>query len=202
MSAPRCLYQVQLFPLFPCPCQSVTAPESAAGERGTSGCTQWRVPAGCPRAPLQVLPPHPSLAFGAYCVENWPTKLLRLTPWSLCSSCEATSAAHVSTHCSESGNCIASVNVWLSWAELSMLSSMNIGPMDRGGTPGVSLELLRRVGPAGRRGGRAAGLPFGAGTGARTSAWVSSGAETAAGASAGPVTSVVASTGGCSADGA
>ena len=83
-----------------------------------------------------------------------------------------------------------------------MLASMIIFFMDCGGTPGLSLELLRRVGPAGRGGGRAAGLPFGAGTRAGTSAWVSSGAETAIGASAKSVTSVVASTGGCSADGA
>ena len=77
-----------------------------------------------------------------------------------------------------------------------------ISPMDRGGTPGFSLELLGRVGTAGRGRGRAAGWPSGAGTGAGTWAWVSTEVETAAGASAGALTAVGASAGAETAAGA
>ena len=130
-----------------------------------------------------MLPLHSELIVAKKCPP-----VLRLTPCTLCYSSEATSVAHVSTQCSELGNCIHCVNVCLASEELSMLANMIIFPMDCGGTLGLSLELLRMFGTAGRGGGRAAGRPSGAGTGAGTLAWVPTGAETAAGASALPET--------------
>ena len=95
-----------------------------------------------------MLPLHSELIVA----ENYPS-VLRVTPCTLWSSSEATSVAHVSTHCSESGNCIPCLNACLASEELSMLASMIIFPMDCGGTLILALELLRRSGTAGRGGG-------------------------------------------------